>query len=153
MEAFESEKQGFEAFIRSCGLTPQHNFFIADRNLGPIAFMLIDVCAYRWRALEPGYLLVFTQEEVILKVLHGKLTEENYEEGLTRIAREDIKDFWAQDLGLISEYCISFRYRNSPFRYYFYIDPYGMYGLSSLNYSQMNFRFLLENGFYGLLEE
>lgn len=152
MSPFEEERLRCEDFIRYCGITPQHNFFRVVKGSAPLIYGLFQAWDYRLSGvLTTPYLLVFTPDEVIVKNDRKKLVPENYDYGLDRIAKEDFKDFMVKDMAIISRCCISFRYKD--WRHFFYLDPYGGYGLSELRYSETNFRLLLENGFYGLLKD
>lgn len=145
LKTIEDERLAYEKLIRAWGYAPKHNYLEVSKGFREPFQYLCQQGPLTRSLFNKMYLLLFTEQELILKEFEQDI--------VTRIPLEQVGNFSVRAVNfsiLSNDCCISFSYKRK--KYYFYLDI-KEYPEEPRKYCRINFEMLLENKFYGLLQD
>ena len=133
---------GIEVFLRSIGVKPDSNYFMAEKSWRP-TLQLRGSRASMWTYFSrKPYLLIVTDKEL---VLYDYLAKDQANQ-IAFIPFKELRQFEIEKLTPFKEYCLSFEYGK---KYYFYIESEV---IGEIEFSCVNFHHLLDKKFNGLIK-
>lgn len=130
------EKTAVEAYIRSLGIVPNHNFLIVQRGLAPSLHALLKTDLLYSTIFSKPYLLIFTSTAIVLK-------KTGTDQPARYFNHQKITRFRAGELRLAPADCIRFK---APKNYFFYLNS--TFTVTSADFSSLNYELLQAKDFY-----
>lgn len=141
-------EEELEKFVVYCGVQPMKNYlYMFSEDFSGTQTIGSARKEGRVSRAAPPFLLIFTQEELIIKQIPDYitgLTPDNYAEGIIRIPSNEIMNLSSVEYNF--RRYLSFDYHGQHFNY---STP--IVGGKAMEFSSDNYEYLLERSFYGLL--
>lgn len=129
------EKTAVEAYIRSLGIVPNHNFLVVQRGLAPSLHALLKTDLLYSTIFSKPYLLIFTSTAIVLK-------KTGTDQPARYFNHQEITRFRAGELRLTPVDCIWFKASKN---YCFYLNPAAV---TPADFSSLNYELLQAKDFY-----
>lgn len=149
MKTLEEEHMAFKRAMITENIFCNHNYIRVTKACSPVLNMLgggngiyhyffTDIC---W--------LIFLNHEVVLITENTENVKSDFDYSMLRISYKNISKFSIKTVPFWGQHCI--KIKNHQKTMYFYIDVDNILSMSGPDISSINFYFLLENDFNGLL--
>ncbi|GAB7306683.1 hypothetical protein [Enterococcus gallinarum] len=149
MKTLEEEHIAFKRAMITENIFLNHNYLRVTKACSPVLNMLgggnglyhylfTDIC---W--------LIFLNHELLMITEKTENVKSDFDYSMLRISYKNITEFLIEKVLFWGQHCLKVKTNQKTM--YFYIDVDSILSMSCMDFSSVNFRFLLENDFNGLL--